>query len=149
MWRSNPDTVCFWLDAFMNAWDHFIVNSRHFEFVKRFTFYDDIRDIQILNHLTHNFCCFSQKEFNRFRIAVQVMDVATLDIEYALFERSKLAMAIILISILHSYDILFWQQSNEQLVQLHQRGLLEGQIKNLNLKKDWPIVDDIINFFMH
>jgi hypothetical protein len=77
------------------------------------------------------------------------MDVATLDIEYALFERSKLAMAIILISILHSYDILYWQQSNEQLVQLHQRGLLEGQIKNLNLKKDWPIVDDIINFFMH
>lgn len=61
-WHTNPDTMCFWLDAHMSAWDAFIVKSRHFELVKRFKFEDNPHNEfykPVLNYLTHNFQCFS------------------------------------------------------------------------------------------
>lgn len=39
---------------------------------------------------------------------MQVSDVATLDLDYALFKKSKLSIAIILITLLQAYDILSW-----------------------------------------
>ena len=86
----------------------------------------------VLNYLTHNFQCFSLKEPNMFRVAVQVGDTATLDLDYALFKKSKLSIAIVLITLLQSYDILTW--SNFRSYQPMDAALLRSSIQALNLK---------------
>ncbi len=59
----------------------------------------------MLDHLTHPFLCFSMNKPNRFRMVIQVIDLITMDLDYAFFSNSRLALSVVLISILISYGI--------------------------------------------
>lgn len=60
-WKINPDTLFFWLQAYVNHWDEFISNQSTFfdDLVIRFKF-NDYQPEVILNSLTHPFVCFAQ-----------------------------------------------------------------------------------------
>ena len=58
-----------------------------------------------MNDKTHPFVCFDLKEPNRHREVTQVLDMMLLDIDYHIYEKKRLAMAIVLYSILRAFDV--------------------------------------------
>ena len=107
-WHLTPTTLYFWLNSLCEQWDQFIVDRSPTDVaVKRFKFLDnDKGQSGPLHKDSHPFACFGQRVENNFRKATQALDLCTLDLDYAKFEKVRLSIAMIVISLLIAYDVL-------------------------------------------
>jgi hypothetical protein len=76
--------------------------------LKRFKFLDTpgAREYPVLDEVTHQFSGFFQTEPNLFRKVTQALDLITLDLDYARFKKVRLSLAVLLIGLLISYNVL-------------------------------------------
>ena len=63
------------------------------------------REGAILSQI-HPFPCFNQSEPNRWREVMQVLDLISLDVEYARFPKLRLILALTICALLKSHDLL-------------------------------------------
>ena len=84
-WRMNPVTLYFWLSSLCNVWDTYLSQSSHQHLFKKFKSNNDVSDCVILDWQTHPFVCFSWRQPNMWRVVLQVLDLISMDLEYAYF----------------------------------------------------------------
>lgn len=107
--RLAPTTLYFWQQYFCMEWDSLVeatLQSEASSFV-RFKFMDTTaeREGAILSAI-HPFPCFNQSEPNRWREVTQVLDLISLDMEYARFPKLRLILALTICALLKSHDML-------------------------------------------
>lgn len=81
---------------------------------KRFKFddFEEPRCGEVLNQITHPFVCFSQERPNRYRQVTQVIDLLTFDLRLAQFTPQRLCLAVVVVSLLISYDFLILPEND-------------------------------------
>lgn len=104
----------------------------------------------ILNQITHPFPCFSLTQPNRYRQTVQVFDLISLDLEYSLFEKARLALAVLLISNLIAYQALILPCVRGQQVSPTDVHTATRQLEStvFNVADDQPLVHEILTKFL-
>lgn len=106
-WRINPDTLYFWLDHLMKAWDSWIEQRlpsvEQCQFFRRPSFR---KHAPILDPITHPFAGFPLHQPNRYRRVTQVIDLMSLDLDVTRYSRPRLAAAVLLIETMCAYNVL-------------------------------------------
>ncbi len=147
-WRVNPVTMYFWLGSYCSLWDNYISQSPHCQAFRKFKFNDDASDCLLLDWQTHPFVCFSLKQPNMWRVVLQVLDLISMDLEYAYFVGHKVVLAVVLIAVLNAYGAIRLPLYSNDCHDRCELAVAEELNSIDKMFRDTPILSEVVNEYL-